>query len=57
MADSSVVVVSGGAGGLSDACHLAAAGTDVTLLEKNDRLGGLGEWFTQDGFRFDAGPT
>ena len=57
MADSSVVVVGGGAGGLSAACYLAASGADVTLLEKNDRLGGLGERFTQDGFRFDAGPT
>lgn len=38
-------------------CYLADAGLDVTLLEKNDTLGGLGSGFTADGFRFDTGPT
>lgn len=53
----SIIVVGGGFGGLSAACYLAAAGADVTLLEKNERLGGLGEQFSEDGFQFDAGPT
>ena len=55
--DRTVIVVGGGFGGLSTACYLADAGLDVTLLEKNDRLGGLGSTFTAEGFRFDTGPT
>ena len=57
MNDTSVVVVGGGVGGLSAACYLADGGADVTLLEKNDRLGGLASSLTVDGFRFDTGPT
>lgn len=57
MDDTSVVVVGGGFGGLSAACYLADAGAHVTLLEKNDRLGGLASQFTEAGFRFDTGPT
>jgi phytoene desaturase len=53
----SVVVVGGGFGGLSAACHLADAGYDVTLLEKNGQLGGRASRLTQDGFRFDMGPS
>ncbi|PSQ43048.1 hypothetical protein BRD14_03760, partial [Halobacteriales archaeon SW_5_68_122] len=36
----SAVVVGSGFGGLSTACYLADAGLDVTVLEKNDQLGG-----------------
>ena len=52
-----VVVVGGGVGGLASAGRLARAGCAVTLLEKNDDVGGrmqsehLGEW------RFDTGPS
>ena len=53
----SVVVVGGGFGGLSAACHLADAGFDVTLLEKNEQLGGRASRLTKDGFRFDMGPS
>lgn len=53
----SVTVVGGGFGGLSVACYLADAGLDVTLLEKNNTLGGLGSNFTAESFRFDTGPT
>lgn len=57
MDNTSVVVVGGGIGGLSAACHLADTGADVTLLEKNRRLGGLASTLTVEGFRFDTGPT
>lgn len=57
MDGASIVVVGGGFGGLSAACYLADAGADVTLLEKNDRLGGLASTTTGAGFRFDNGPT
>jgi phytoene desaturase len=53
----SVIVVGGGFGGLSTACYLAAAGADVTLLEKNEQLGGRASRLERDGFRFDMGPS
>ena len=52
-----VVVVGGGFGGLSSACYLADAGCDVTLLEKNEQLGGRASRLERDGFVFDMGPS
>ena len=58
-----VVVIGGGLAGLSSACTLAARGHAVTLIEKNDWLGGKaavlhGEAPDGSGkFRFDMGPT
>ena len=57
MDGTSVVVVGGGFGGLSAACYLADAGADVTIVEKNDGLGGLDSPLAAEGFRFDTGPT
>ncbi|MEZ6138032.1 MAG: phytoene desaturase family protein [Pirellulaceae bacterium] len=53
----SVGVIGSGLAGLSAACVLAARGHSVTLLEKNDWLGGKAAVLEQDGFRFDMGPT
>ncbi|QLH84475.1 phytoene desaturase family protein [Halosimplex pelagicum] len=53
----SVTVVGGGVGGLSAAAYLADAGADVTLVEKNDQLGGRASRLEADGFRFDMGPS
>jgi len=55
--DRSVAVVGGGVGGLSAACHLADAGFDVTVAEKNHQLGGRASRLTAEGFRFDMGPS
>jgi len=52
-----VVVVGSGFGGLSSACYLADAGFDVTVLEKNDGLGGRASVLNADGFKFDMGPS
>ena len=52
-----VVVVGAGPGGLATAMLLRAAGAEVTLVERADRVGGRTASFTQDGFRFDYGPT
>ncbi len=51
------VVVGAGPGGLASAILLRAAGAEVTVLERGDRVGGRTASFTQDGFTFDYGPT
>lgn len=52
-----VVVVGAGLGGLAAALRLRAAGVRVTLLEKNDRVGGKMSQVQRDGFTFDTGPS
>lgn len=51
------VVVGAGIAGLGAAAHLARRGFHVTVLEKNPRPGGRCDHFTQQGHRFDTGPT
>lgn len=51
------VIVGSGFGGLAAAIRLAAAGHDVTVLEKRDRVGGRAYRYDVGGFRFDGGPT
>lgn len=52
-----VVVVGSGLAGLSAACVAAARGHQVTLLDKNDWVGGKAAVYQADGYRFDMGPT
>lgn len=52
-----VVVIGAGLAGLSSACVLAARGHRVTLLDKNDWVGGKAAQHSAEGFRFDMGPT
>lgn len=52
-----VVVVGAGPGGLATALQCAQAGARVTLLEKQDRVGGRTSSLLRNGFRFDLGPT
>ncbi|MGE4453848.1 MAG: phytoene desaturase family protein [Sphaerochaeta sp.] len=52
-----VVVIGGGFSGLSVAALLARDGWDVTLVEKNDQLGGRARYWEKDGFTFDMGPS
>ncbi|TLM87709.1 phytoene desaturase family protein [Pseudarthrobacter sp. NamE5] len=51
------VVIGGGISGLATAALLSAEGHHVTVLEKQDRVGGRAHSWSQDGFRFDAGPS
>lgn len=50
-----VVVAGGGLAGLVAARHLAAGGTDVTVFERRDRVGGRVRTLECDGYRFDRG--
>lgn len=52
-----MIVVGGGFAGLSAACFLAKEGKKVTLIEKNDSLGGRCRAFKAEGFTFDMGPS
>jgi phytoene desaturase len=52
-----VIVIGSGFAGLSSACHLAKAGYQVTVLEKNSIPGGRARKFETDGFIFDMGPS
>jgi phytoene desaturase len=54
---SSAIVIGAGLGGLSAAMRLGAKGYRVTLLDRLDRVGGRGSSITQNGHRFDLGPT
>jgi protoporphyrinogen oxidase len=50
-----VVVLGGGPAGLSAAHELARGGRPVTLLERDQLVGGLARTETYRGFRFDIG--
>jgi UDP-galactopyranose mutase len=52
-----VVVIGGGIGGLAAAARLAKQGHGVTLLESLPELGGAVATVSQDGFRWDTGPS
>ena len=52
-----VIVIGGGIGGLASAALLAHNGHDVTLLEKNEDLGGRARIWQEGGFTFDLGPS
>jgi len=51
------IVIGAGLGGLAAAMRLGAKGYQVTVLDKLDTVGGRGSSITQDGHRFDLGPT
>ncbi len=52
-----IVVIGAGPGGLSTAMLLASAGADVTVVERQPRVGGRTSALEEEGFRFDLGPT
>ena len=52
-----IVIIGAGFSGLAAAAYLAKEGNDVTLLEKNQTVGGRARQLKRDGFSFDIGPT
>lgn len=54
---SHVLVIGSGFSALSTACYLARGGAEVTVIEKNESIGGRARIMEADGFRFDMGPS
>ncbi|MHB0756433.1 phytoene desaturase family protein [Polaribacter sp. M15] len=52
-----IYIIGSGFSALSASCYLSKAGYKVTVLEKNDTLGGRARQFKKDGFTFDLGPS
>lgn len=52
-----ITIIGAGPGGLATALLLRHSGFEVTILERLDRVGGRTSSITEDGFRFDRGPT
>ena len=53
---SEAVIVGAGVAGLSAAYRLAADGWDVTVVEIEEKVGGLAKSFYYNGYAFDVGP-
>lgn len=53
----SAIIIGSGFGGLGTANILAKAGYNVTVLEKNDKVGGRANIFSDAGYTFDMGPS
>ncbi len=52
-----IVIIGSGFGGLAAAVRLQATGMQVTLLEKNAKVGGHAYQLVKDGYTFDMGPS
>jgi oxygen-dependent protoporphyrinogen oxidase len=52
-----IVVIGAGISGLTSAYLLSKKGVDVTIIEKNDAVGGSIESVMENGFLFDRGPN
>ena len=52
-----IYIIGSGFSALSACCYLAKKGYNVTVLEKNDTLGGRARQYKKDGFTFDIGPS
>jgi phytoene desaturase len=57
MAGKKVSIIGAGFGGLSAAIKLAHAGYDVHVYEQNNCPGGKANIISEQGYRFDTGPT
>lgn len=57
MHNKKALVIGSGFAGLSTAINLASKGFNVTVLEKNNTIGGRARQFSESGFTFDMGPS
>ncbi len=52
-----VIIIGAGLGGLSAAVRLAKSDFSVTILEKNETVGGKVNFVEADGYKFDTGAS
>ncbi len=52
-----IIIIGAGLGGLSAAIRLAKSGFDVTVLEKNETVGGKVNFVEAGGYKFDTGAS
>ncbi|MBU4537801.1 MAG: phytoene desaturase family protein [Weeksellaceae bacterium] len=52
-----IIIIGSGFSSLASACYMAKAGFEVTVLEKNEQIGGRASMMEIDGFKFDMGPS
>lgn len=52
-----VGIIGAGLSSLYAACVLSKAGLEVTVFEKNSMPGGRSQYFEENGFKFDMGPS
>ena len=52
-----IYIIGAGPGGLATSILLAKSGADVTILERSDQVGGRTSSISENGFKFDLGPT
>ena len=52
-----VIIIGSGFSSIASACYMAQAGFQVTVLEKNEQVGGRASLLEIDGFKFDMGPS
>ena len=52
-----IVIIGSGFGGLAAAIRLQAQGLQVTILEKNAKVGGHASQLVKNGYTFDMGPS
>ena len=52
-----IIIIGSGFGGLAAAIRLQAKGMQVTILEKNAKVGGHAYQLVKDGYTFDMGPS
>jgi len=52
-----IIVIGSGFGGLAVAIRLQAQGFDVTIMEKNEQVGGHSSQLVKGGYTFDMGPS
>ena len=57
MRKKNIHIIGSGFSALAASCYMAKAGYSVTVLEKNDTLGGRARQYKNDGFTFDIGPS
>lgn len=57
MTKKKALIIGSGFAGMSAAINLAHKGFDVTVLEKNNTIGGRARQFSESGFTFDMGPS